>query len=280
MSPDRLVNIPPVARPDRVTLSARVDPETRRRVLEDARQGEDQSAALRRIIAAGLTVSEEGSLSDALDRHGVPPCRDDGEPATVRQRVDLALDELARLRGAEQTDLMDGTRALGRYAIALNAVLDGMGVPPALNPADRLLALDDELQALRKVERDAAAALERRAATESDRAAVKPRRAPLKNPPSRTSQAYRALEFIVDIRGARGATADDVARWFERTRGRAQINGIARRLADLDEAGAIQPLVLNGDPVTRPTRTGRAARVYVATTLGRAWINRTKDQIR
>jgi predicted ArsR family transcriptional regulator len=57
-----------------------------------------------------------------------------------------------------------------------------------------------------------------------------------------------------------GLTADEIdlrAGWRPTTAG--------RRLGELVRTGRVRVKVVNGEPVTRPTRSGRPAQVYVAT---------------
>jgi hypothetical protein len=51
-------------------------------------------------------------------------------------------------------------------------------------------------------------------------------------------------------------------------------NGVARRVTDLLDRGALEPATLAGTstPVTRPTRRGRAAQVWTITPKGRSWL--------
>lgn len=115
------------------------------------------------------------------------------------------------------------------------------------------------------------------------------------------SQRRRALEVITLARRA-GATTDEVILELERqarasgTRPPA-VNGVARRVTDLLEAGAIEELrrppkederlrevwtetATGRDPdepvtVTRKTRHGSQATVWVSTAKGRAWLAAT-----
>jgi hypothetical protein len=93
--------------------------------------------------------------------------------------------------------------------------------------------------------------------------------------PRAGTQRRRALEAIIRA-GAHGATADEVIASMQSGGRDVAVNGIARRVADLKEAGAIStianPITADGDPITRPTRHGAEAEVYVATELGRAWL--------
>jgi hypothetical protein len=116
--------------------------------------------------------------------------------------------------------------------------------------------------------------------------------------PRAGSQRRRALEVIVG-RGDRGATTDEVIEVLEASH-RVAVNGVARRVTDLLQAGAIEPLlavlgssgwqahtadhriarppragegtVPGGAEVTRVTRHGSRAIVYVATAKGRQWL--------
>lgn len=89
------------------------------------------------------------------------------------------------------------------------------------------------------------------------------------------SQRREALELVAAA-GERGATADEVIAELERRHPdrRIAVNGIARRVADLKEAGAIDTVLIAADGRVRSrlTRNGAAAEVYVATPLGRAWL--------
>lgn len=110
--------------------------------------------------------------------------------------------------------------------------------------------------------------------------------------PRSGSQRRRALEVIVAA-GARGMTTDEVINYLEANRERGSrppaVNGVARRVTDLYQAGAIEPAMMTVDdvdagvnlqidragelvPRTRTTRHGSQATVYIATAKGRAWL--------
>jgi Arc/MetJ-type ribon-helix-helix transcriptional regulator len=95
--------------------------------------------------------------------------------------------------------------------------------------------------------------------------------------PRSGSQRRRALEVIRDA-GAHGATTDEVIEVLDLSRPpgapRPAVNGVARRVTDLLQAGAIEtvPLVGTSTPATRKTRHGSDALVYVVTAKGRAWL--------
>lgn len=109
-------------------------------------------------------------------------------------------------------------------------------------------------------------------------AAVKPqapRSGPVK-PPGPGTMGAGALEVIATA--SAGATVDEIEQHLERREGRRiPTNGLARRVTDLLQAGAITTAIaVRGDQesrvtATRITRNGRAAQVYVITDLGRAW---------
>lgn len=96
----------------------------------------------------------------------------------------------------------------------------------------------------------------------------------------------RALEVIVRA-GLAGATTDEVVAMLERLHPgqRIAVNGVARRVTDLLEAGAIEEARCNGTcaqrecdgshVATRPTRHGSAAIVWTATDKGRRWLEET-----
>lgn len=106
--------------------------------------------------------------------------------------------------------------------------------------------------------------------------------------PRRGSQRHRALELIAAA-GDDGMTADEVIRELERIAERGgyygpAVNGVARRVTDLLQAGAIaakrdESVDADGGhwhygypAVTRLTRHGAQATVYVATEKGHAWL--------
>lgn len=122
--------------------------------------------------------------------------------------------------------------------------------------------------------------------------------------PRAGSQRGRALAIIAG-HGDRGATTDQVIAELEQRAGiegypPPAVNGVARRVTDLLQAQAIEPLIArlggngweatttdyrirrpaernegsvgNGPEVTRPTRHGARAIVYVATAKGRRWL--------
>lgn len=104
--------------------------------------------------------------------------------------------------------------------------------------------------------------------------------------PRTGSQRRRALAHIVAA-GEHGATTDEVIAVLERTasvlsRRPPAVNGVARRVTDLLEAGAIEEARCNGTchhercdgshVLTRKTRHGSDAIVWVATDKGRSWL--------
>lgn len=94
--------------------------------------------------------------------------------------------------------------------------------------------------------------------------------------PRTGSQRRRALEVIAAM-GINGATADEVIRALEQTGQRIAVNGVARRVTDLLQAGAIEPAPFihdDGTPgvIARRTRNGSHATVYVITAKGTAWL--------
>lgn len=105
--------------------------------------------------------------------------------------------------------------------------------------------------------------------------------------PRTGSQRRRALAIIAAA-GDKGATADEVIEVLQAAargagvRGPA-VNGVARRVTDLLQAGAIAPVLIEEtrssladgtarQELTRPTRNGSAATVYRITSKGRAWL--------
>lgn len=91
--------------------------------------------------------------------------------------------------------------------------------------------------------------------------------------PRAGTRRARALRAIADA-GWRGATTDEVVAALERQAGRRlAVNGIARRVTDLVQAGAIVAAVDSaGNEAVRPTRNGKNALVWVITDHGRAWL--------
>lgn len=99
--------------------------------------------------------------------------------------------------------------------------------------------------------------------------------------PRTGSQRRRALEVIVDA-GADGATTDEVIVTLTRVAkrlGQAEpaVNGVARRVTDLVEVGAVETTMIVGTSTeaTRKTRHGSDALVWVATAKGRAWLGQS-----
>lgn len=113
--------------------------------------------------------------------------------------------------------------------------------------------------------------------------------------PRAGSQRRRALELIAAA-GHHGMTTDEVIAELEAQairdgRRPPAVNGVARRVTDLLQAGAITGAVdqLDGvDPVTgsslvprtRPTRHGSRATVYIATAHGKTWLATTEEPTR
>ena len=99
--------------------------------------------------------------------------------------------------------------------------------------------------------------------------------------PRHGSQRRTALELIAG-QPRRGLTTDEVIARMEASGLRVAVNGIARRVTDLKQAGAITPamtapggdIIIPGgtEPVTRLTRNGSHAEVYVVTDKGREWL--------
>lgn len=94
------------------------------------------------------------------------------------------------------------------------------------------------------------------------------------------SQRRLCLE-VFGAAGIHGATTDEVIHKLEvifaRTRSRPPaVNGIARRVTDLLQAGAIaavpDPFTGLEPPMTRTTRHGVDAQVYAITSVGRRWL--------
>jgi hypothetical protein len=97
------------------------------------------------------------------------------------------------------------------------------------------------------------------------------------------SQRRRVLEQFARA-GEEGLTTDELLAILEREY--LQIfppdrpsepppaNGVARRVTDLLDRGALQPATLAGTstPVNRTTRRGRAAQVWTITPKGRSWL--------
>lgn len=106
--------------------------------------------------------------------------------------------------------------------------------------------------------------------------------------PRAGSQRRRALEHFAAVAqwwiahpldrrpGRDGLTTDEViAR--EQALGRdVAVNGFARRVTDLLEAGAIESVVVAGEYVTRKTRHGSDAQVWRITAKGRRWLAETE----
>lgn len=108
----------------------------------------------------------------------------------------------------------------------------------------------------------------------------------------RTGSQRRKVLNAYGGAGARGLTADEVMALLEAAGARVVVNGIARRVTDLLQAGAIEALeaapcghdeldaVEAGARIyaTRPTRNGSAATVYVITAKGRAWLEADRQE--
>jgi hypothetical protein len=91
--------------------------------------------------------------------------------------------------------------------------------------------------------------------------------------PRTGSDRFRALERIL-VAGPRGCTADELLEADEADGRKPAGNGPARRVSELKAAGAIEPAYPTFDsrsPLTRKTRNGSDATVYVATVKGAAW---------
>ena len=101
--------------------------------------------------------------------------------------------------------------------------------------------------------------------------------------PRLNTQRRRALEHFDDHR--RGLTADEVIALEQAAGRRVAVNGLARRVTDLLQAGAIRELLVGevwvegelvadgGAGITRQTRNGSQAQVYVITAKGRDWLD-------
>jgi hypothetical protein len=97
------------------------------------------------------------------------------------------------------------------------------------------------------------------------------------------SQRRRVLEQFARA-GEEGLTTDELLAILERAHlftdpddrpsEPPPANGVARRVTDLLDRGALEPATLAGTstPVTRPTRRGRAAQVWTITPKGRSWL--------
>ncbi len=93
------------------------------------------------------------------------------------------------------------------------------------------------------------------------------------------SQRHQALLLIE----ANPRTTDDVIAAMQLAASRhgrrgPAVNGVARRVTDLYQAGAIEPLTRDGIVQTRPTRNNRDAIVWAITPAGRRWLAEVEDQ--
>lgn len=104
------------------------------------------------------------------------------------------------------------------------------------------------------------------------------RKASRDNQPRSGSQRARLLSYIASH--PVGLTYDECNAMDEAAGIPVAGVGYARRATELLDAGAIVRLHdKNGDPITRVTRNGSQAAVYIATTKGRAWATSLQDRV-